>query len=41
MLNGNTLPAGLAAGYYPTMTSDKSLYLQAISELCQYVAQRL
>ncbi|WP_282809040.1 hypothetical protein, partial [Klebsiella pneumoniae] len=32
-------PAGLAAEYYLTMASDKSLYPQAISELRQYVAQ--
>ncbi len=39
MFNGNTPPAGLAAEYYLTMASDKSLYPQAISELRQYVAQ--
>ncbi|WP_410315941.1 hypothetical protein [Klebsiella pneumoniae] len=32
-------PAGLAAEYYLTMASDKSLYPQAISELRRYVAQ--
>ena len=32
MFNGNTPPAGLAAEYYLTMASDKSLYPQAISE---------
>jgi cytochrome c-type biogenesis protein CcmH/NrfG len=31
--------AGLAAEYYMTMASDKSLYPQALSELRQYVAQ--
>ncbi|MBK6140290.1 tetratricopeptide repeat protein, partial [Klebsiella pneumoniae] len=39
MFNGNTPPAELAAEYYLTMASDKSLYPQAISELRQYVAQ--
>ncbi|HAV2048839.1 cellulose synthase subunit BcsC-related outer membrane protein [Raoultella ornithinolytica] len=39
MFNGNTPPAGLAAEYYMTMASDKSLYPQALSELRQYVAQ--
>ncbi|VGQ12421.1 5-hydroxyisourate hydrolase [Klebsiella quasipneumoniae subsp. similipneumoniae] len=29
MFNGNTPPAGLAAEYYLTMASDKSLYPQA------------
>jgi hypothetical protein len=33
LFNGNTPPAGLAAEYYLTMASDKSLYPQAISEL--------
>ena len=39
MFNGNTPPPGLAAEYYMTMASDKSLYPQALSELRQYVAQ--
>ena len=39
MFNGNTPPSSLAAEYYMTMASDKSLYPQAVSELRQYVAQ--
>ena len=39
MFNGNVPPSGLAAEYYMTMASDKSLYSQAVSELRQYVAQ--
>lgn len=39
MFNGNVPPSGLAAEYYMTMASDKSLYPQALSELRQYVAQ--
>lgn len=39
IFNGNTPPSGLAAEYYQTMASDKSLYPQAVSELRQYVAQ--
>jgi hypothetical protein len=31
MFNGNTPPAGLAAEYYLTMASDKSLYPQALA----------
>ena len=39
MFNGSVPPSGLAAEYYMTMASDKSLYPQALSELRQYVAQ--
>ncbi|MFK3704344.1 Tfp pilus assembly protein PilF [Raoultella sp. BIGb0138] len=39
MFNGDIPPSGLAAEYYMTMASDKSLYPQALSELRQYVAQ--
>lgn len=39
MFNGNTPPSSLAAEYYMTMASDKSLYPQAVGELRQYVAQ--
>lgn len=39
MFNGSVPPSGLAAEYYMTMASDKSLYPQALSELRQYVVQ--
>ncbi|MCS2163916.1 cellulose synthase subunit BcsC-related outer membrane protein [Scandinavium sp. H11S7] len=39
MFNGSQPPPALAAEYYTTMASDKSLYPQALSELRGYVAQ--
>lgn len=39
MFSGDQPPQALAAEYYMTMASDKSLYPQALSELRGYVAQ--
>ncbi|EMX0853074.1 BCSC C-terminal domain-containing protein [Pluralibacter gergoviae] len=39
MFNGSVPPAGLAAEYYMTMASDKSLYPQAVSEIQNFIAQ--
>ncbi|WP_297196943.1 cellulose biosynthesis protein BcsC [uncultured Pluralibacter sp.] len=39
MFNGNVPPAGLAAEYYMTMASDKSLYPQAVSDIQGFIAR--
>lgn len=39
IFNGNVPPPGLAAEYYMTMASDKSLYPQAQSELRAFISQ--